>query len=110
MIKLSSHHFIRRRTTENASTWTKDRNSLQRPQGFHPKKGKLGNEFIAALGEGGGDAEASSSTKETKREMSEDEDMTEELVKIVLVALASHCKGNGKFSSKDKSSKGKGKC
>ena len=41
--------------------------------------------------------------------MSEDEDTTEELEKMVLATSASHGKGNGKFYSKDKSSKGKGK-
>ena len=41
--------------------------------------------------------------------MSEDEDTTEELAKVVLAALASHRKANGKSSSKEKSSKGKEK-
>ena len=72
---------------------------MQRPQGFLPKKGKFDKKYLAVLSQGGGDGEASSSARENKREMSEDEDTTEELAKMVLTALASHRKEHGKSSS-----------
>ena len=85
---------------------TEDRYSVQRPQGFHPKKRRFGKLHLAALSEGSETGEAGSSAGKNEEEMSENEDTTEELTNVVLAALASHRKGNGKSFSKERSSKG----
>ena len=65
---------------------TEDRYSVQRPQGFHPKKGMFGKKYLAALSQSGEDGGASSSAWENEGEMYKNEDTTEELAKVALAA------------------------
>ena len=81
---------------------------MQRPSGFHPKKGRFGKKCLVAISKGGEDGGASSSQGVDEEEMSEKGDTTEELAKVVLAALTSHRKGRGKSFSKEEDFERKG--